>query len=111
MKVVIQYGPSSSFFNQMLPSIIEMLSDSTKEVRETSVSCLEIIYKYVGEELKHELQKSKIRPSQLKDIEERLSTITLEADKLISLHKKSQSLGSSPKNNVSTLINLCESHY
>jgi CLIP-associating protein 1/2 len=97
-KTVVQYGPSSAFFKQMLPNVIEMLNDPTKEVRDCAVQCLEIIYKYVGEELKHELHKSKVRPGQLKDIEERLSSITLEADKLISLYKKSQSLNSSPKN-------------
>jgi hypothetical protein len=67
-----------------------MLNDPIGEVRESAVQCLETMYKYVGEELKHELHKSKvIRPSQMKDIDERLSHIELEADKLISLFKKS----------------------
>lgn len=87
------FGPHLVPFRKWIPEFVKLLSDQNPVVREGSITALEQMYQYIGEELKTDLRKYKeIRSGQLKDIFQRFAELSVN-EQLMSMTDQESSPG------------------
>ncbi|XP_018494292.1 CLIP-associating protein 1 [Galendromus occidentalis] len=82
---VIRYTASCLTISKFIPSICKLMDDPNAQVRDTAMTTLVVIYRYVGDKLRHDLQrKYAIHPNKLQALIERFDKAIENGEMLVS---------------------------